>query len=166
MAHFRTLASGKIKAEVHQKGITNNKTFATLQEAQQWAQETEAGIHAAFALPKKELLKLTPEQIDKLGGADVFRRAGKRLRYKSFLGVCTEYIDRWKKKDIENQLQRVAYWADLFGNRPIQDIDIFDVRDHIDDLVHSGQRTATVNPKESRIVVHIQIRALTRLYRP
>lgn len=101
-------------------------------------------IDAINALSKKELLELSPSQIDKMGGVNLFLELGKRIRYKTFAQVCEEYIAKWNKKDIEGQIQRTAYWCNLFGDRMIADIDVFDVQDHVDILIEEGDRPVTI----------------------
>ncbi|MGZ3790635.1 MAG: tyrosine-type recombinase/integrase, partial [Bacteriovorax sp.] len=98
---------------------------------------------------KKELLQLSPQEIERMGGAELFLRAGKRIRYKIFREVCQEYIGRWNKKDIEGQMQRVNYWCQIFGDSIMTDIDIFDLREHIDGMVDDNQRTSTINRKKA-----------------
>jgi integrase len=104
----------------------------------------KAKIDAINTLSKKELLELSPSQIEKMGGVNLFLELGKRIRYKTFAQVCEEYIAKWNKKDIEGQVQRASYWCNLFGDRMINDIDIFDVQDHVDTLIESGVRTVTI----------------------
>jgi len=100
-------------------------------------------------LSKKELLQLTPQQIESMGGVDLFNEAGKRIRYKSFREVCTEYLKKWTKKDYQNQMLRVNYWCNAFGNRIITDLDIFDIREHVDSMLDEGQRPTTINRKKA-----------------
>ena len=95
-------------------------------------------------LSKKELLQLEPQQIENMGGAELFQQAGKRIRYKTFREVCTEYLAQWKKKDYHGQMLRVNYWSDVFGPRIMTDIDIFDIREHIDSMLADGKRSATI----------------------
>ncbi|MFI3217681.1 MAG: hypothetical protein QX189_00980 [Methylococcales bacterium] len=40
----------------------------------------------------------SPQDIERLGGAELFLQAGKRIRYKTFREVCNEYLSRWNKK--------------------------------------------------------------------
>jgi len=100
-------------------------------------------------LSKKELLQLTPQQIESMGGVDLFTQAGKRIRYKSFREVCTEYLKKWTKKDYQNQMLRVNYWCSIFGHRIITDLDIFDIREHVDTMLEDGQRPTTINRKKA-----------------
>jgi site-specific recombinase XerD len=93
----------------------------------------------------------------------LFIKAGKRIRYKTFREVSTEYLARWNKKDYANQLLRVNYWCEVFGDRIMTDIDIFDLREHIDDLLDEGQRTATINRKKA-VLSSIYQYALSRGY--
>ena len=95
-------------------------------------------------LSKKELLQLEPQQIENLGGAELFQQSGKRIRYKTFNEVCTEYLSQWTKSDYHGQMLRVNYWSDVFGSRIMTDIDILDIREHIDSMLTNGKRSATV----------------------
>jgi integrase len=114
-----------------------------------FAIRNQARLEAINALSKKELLLLSPQEIERMGGAELFLRAGKRIRYKTFREVCQEYIGRWNKKDIEGQMQRVNYWCQIFGDSIMTDIDIFDLREHIDGMVDDNQRTSTINRKKA-----------------
>lgn len=107
-----------------------------------------AKLEVINQLNKKELLQLEPHQIEAMGGAELFIQAGKRIRYKTFREVCTEYLAQWNKKDYTNQLLRVNYWCSIFGDRVMTDIDIFDIREHID-LMLEDQRPTTVNRKKA-----------------
>ena len=101
-------------------------------------------------LTKKELLQLTPQEIEsKGGGSKLFIHAGKRIRNKTFREVSDEYINQWGKKDIVNQVLRLNYWCDIYGERIITDIDVFDIREHMDLLINNGQRSATINRKKA-----------------
>jgi integrase len=193
MAYIRTLANGNFRADVRIKGIVKNKTFPTQKLALAWANKTEQSIKtiphlskeqlialsaddietmggeelfkhlgvdlfsirnqarlvAINALGKKELLQLTPQEIECMGGVELFQQAGKRIRYKTFREVCTEYLSRWNKKDYRNQLARVNYWCDFFGHKFMTDIDIFDIREHIDGMIDQGIRGTTINRKKA-----------------
>jgi len=100
-------------------------------------------------LSKKELLQLSVQEIERMGGADLFIKAGKRIRYKLFRDVCTEYLNQWKKKDFQNQMLRVNYWCGIYGDRIMTDIDIFDIRDQIDEMLDDDQRPTTINRKKA-----------------
>jgi hypothetical protein len=114
-----------------------------------FAVRNQARLKTINALSKKELLQLSPQDIERMGGAELFLQAGKRIRYKTFREVCQEYIGRWNKKDIEGQMQRVNYWCQIFGDSIMTDIDIFDLREHIDGMVDDNQRTSTINRKKA-----------------
>ena len=72
-----------------------------------------AKLAAINALSKKELLHTPPQDIERLGGAELFLQAGKRIRYKTFREVCTEYLSRWNKKDYQGHHSQVG-WASVF----------------------------------------------------
>jgi integrase len=110
-----------------------------------FALRNQSQLESINVLSKKELLQLTPQDIERMGGADLFLQAGKRIRYKTFREICDEYLLRWNKKDYQGQIQRVNYWCQIFGDRIMSDIDIFDIREHIDGMVDSGKRPTTIN---------------------
>jgi integrase len=122
-----------------------------------------AKLEAINALSKKELLQLSPQEIERMGGAELFLQAGKRIRYKTFREVCNEYLLRWNKKDYQGQMQRIDYWCKVFGERIMTDIDIFDLREHIDAMVDEGQRATTINRKKA-VLSSVYKFALSRGY--
>lgn len=91
------------------------------------------------------MLQLSPQDIERMGSAELFLQAGKRIRYKTFREVCTEYLLRWHKKDYQGQMQWVDYWCQVFGDRIMTDIDIFDLREHTDSMMDEGPRATTIN---------------------
>lgn len=103
------------------------------------------------------------QEIERMGGAELFIKAGKRIRYKTFRDVCDEYLSRWGKKDYQGQMQRVDYWCQFFGDRIMTDIDIFDIREHVDDLIDEGQRATTINRKKA-VLSSVYKFALSRGY--
>jgi integrase len=207
MAYIRPLANGNFRADVRMKGITKNKTFPSKKLAQAWADATEvhirtiqglpedqllalsaddvermgghdlfkqlgidlfalrhkAQLEAINALTKKELLKLSSQEIERMGGAELFLQAGKRIRYKTFREVCTEYLSKWNKKDYQGQMQRIEYWCQVFDDRIMTDIDIFDIREHIDSMIDEGQRATTINRKKA-VLSSVYKFALSRGY--
>jgi integrase len=207
MAYFRTLASGRVRADVRMKGIIKNKTFPSQSLAQTWADNIEhsiktlpnlnqaqllalseadidrmggeelfkqldmdlfvihnqARLQVINALSKKELLQLSPQDIERMGGAELFLQAGKRIRYKTFREVCNEYLLRWNKKDYSGQMERINYWCQVFEDRMMTDIDIFDLREHIDSMVDEGQRATTINRKKA-VLSSVYKFALSRGY--
>ena len=122
-----------------------------------------AKLEAINALSKKELLQLSLQEIERMGGAELFLQAGKRIRYKTFREVCNEYLLRWNKKDYQGQMQRIDYWCKVFGDRIMTDIDIFDLREHIDAMVDEGQRATTINRKKA-VLSSVYKFALSRGY--
>ncbi len=122
-----------------------------------------AKLEAINALSKKELLQLSLQEIERMGGAELFLQAGKRIRYKTFREVCNEYLLRWNKKDYQGQMQRIDYWCKVFGERIMTDIDIFDLREHIDAMVDEGQRATTINRKKA-VLSSVYKFALSRGY--
>ena len=128
-----------------------------------FAIRNQARLEAINALSKKELLQLSPQDIERMGGAELFLQAGKRIRYKTFREVCTEYLSRWNKKDYQGQMQRVEYWCKVFGDRIMTDIDIFDLREHIDSMMDGGQRATTIN-RTKAVLSSVYKFALSRGY--
>ncbi|CAA9892006.1 conserved hypothetical protein [Candidatus Methylobacter favarea] len=114
-----------------------------------FALRNQTRLEAINALSKKDLLQLSPQEIECMGGAELFLQAGKRIRYKTFREVCNEYLSRWNKKDYQGQMQRIDYWCKVFGDRIMTDIDIFDLREHIDSMTDEGQRATTINRKKA-----------------
>lgn len=123
----------------------------------------QAQLEAINVLSKKELLQLSPQDIERMGGAELFLQAGKRIRYKTFREVCNEYLSRWNKKDYQGQMQRVEYWCKVFGDRIMTDIDIFDLREHIDSMMDGGQRATTIN-RTKAVLSSVYKFALSRGY--
>jgi integrase len=109
----------------------------------------QAQLEAINALTKKELLQLSPQEIETMGGVELFGQAGKRIRYKTFRDVCGEYLSKWNKKDYRNQMARVDYWCSIFGDRFMTDLDVFDIREHIDEMIDEGIRGTTINRKKA-----------------
>ena len=95
------------------------------------AMKRQQNLEAINALTKKELLQLSPQEIENMGGAELFLQDSKRIRYKTFREVCGEYLSKWNKKDYRNQLARVNFWCEIFGDRFMTDLDVFDIREHI-----------------------------------
>ena len=123
----------------------------------------QARLETINALSKKELLQLSPQDIERMGGVELFLQAGKRIRYKTFREVCDEYLLRWSKKDYQGQMQRINYWCQVFGDRIMTDIDIFDLREHIDIMTDEGQRATTINRKKA-VLSSVYKFALSRGY--
>jgi integrase len=128
-----------------------------------FATRNQARLNTINALSKKDLLQLSPQDIERMGGAELFLQAGKRIRYKTFREVCNEYMSRWNKKDYQGQMQRIDYWCKIFGDRIMTDIDIFDLREHIDSMVDEGQRATTINRKKA-VLSSVYKFALSRGY--
>ena len=70
---------------------------------------------------------------------------------------------RWNKKDYSGQMERINYWCQVFDDRIMTDIDIFDLREHIDSMVDEGQRTTTINRKKA-VLSSVYKFALSRGY--
>jgi integrase len=128
-----------------------------------FAIRNQARLSNINKLTKKELLQLSAQVIESMGGARLFIQAGKRIRYKTFRDICTEYLAKWNKKDYPGQMQRVGYWCKVFGDRFMTDIDIFDLREHIDCMVDEGQRATTINRKKA-VLSSVYKSALSRGY--
>ena len=61
-----------------------------------FAARNQTRLESINVLSKKELLQLSPQDIERMGGAELFMQAGKRIRYKTFREVSNEYLSRWK----------------------------------------------------------------------
>jgi len=193
MAYIRPLKNGNFQATVRLKGIIQYKTLPTKKAATAWTKALEknirriptlnndqlialsdedveamggndlflklgmdlfnirnaAKLEVINQLTKKESLQLSPQQIESMGGAELFNQTGRRIRYKTFRSVCGDYLEQWKGKDYSNQLSRVNYWCSIFGDRIITDIDIIDIREHVDSMLADGQRATTINRKKA-----------------
>ena len=128
-----------------------------------YAIRNRARLETINSLNKKELLQLPPVDVERMGGAELFLQAGKRIRYKTFREVCNEYLLRWNKKDYQGQMERINYWCQVFDDRMMTDIDIFDLREHIDSMVDEGQRATTINRKKA-VLSSVYKFALSRGY--
>lgn len=128
-----------------------------------FAIRNQARLESIHALSKKELLQLSPQDIERMGGAELFMQAGKRIRYKTFREVSNEYLSRWNKKDYQGQMQRINYWCQVFGDRIMTDIDIFDIREHIDSMADEGRRATTIN-RTKAVLSSVYKFALSRGY--
>jgi integrase len=128
-----------------------------------FAVRNQARLESINALSKKDLLQLSPQDIERMGGAELFMQAGKRIRYKTFREVSNEYLSRWNKKDYSGQMQPINYWCLIFGDRIMTDIDIFDLREHIDSMTDEGQRATTINRKKA-VLSSVYKFALSRGY--
>jgi len=113
-------------------------------------------------LSKKEV-QLSPQDIERMGGAELLMQAGKRIRYKTFHEVSNEYLPCWNKKEYFGQMQRVNYWCQILGDKIMTDIDIFDLREHIDSMTDEGQRATTINRKKA-VLSSVYKFALSRGY--
>ena len=76
MAYFRTLANGRIRADVRMKGILKNKTFPSKKPAQTWADNIEHSIQTLPNLNHAQLLALSEADIDGMGGEELFKQLG------------------------------------------------------------------------------------------
>jgi hypothetical protein len=123
----------------------------------------QAQLEVINALSKKELLQLSPQDIERMGGAELFLQANKRIRYKTLRQVCDEYLVRWNKKDYQGQMQRINYWCNIFGDRIMTDIDIFDLREHFDTMIDNGIRATTIN-RTKAVLSSVYKFALSRGY--
>ncbi len=92
MAYIRPLANGNFRADVSMKGIVKNKTFPSKTRSILGGEElytqlgidlftirNQARLEVINALSKKELLQLSPQEIENMDGAELFLQAGKRI---------------------------------------------------------------------------------------
>jgi integrase len=98
-----------------------------------------------------------------MSGAELFLQEGKRIRYRTFRKVCQEYLSRRNKKDYQGQMQRIDYWCKVFGDGIMTDIDIFDIREHVEGMIDDGERTSTINRKKA-VLSSVYKFALSRGY--
>ncbi len=88
-----------------------------------------------------------------MGGAELFLQEGKRIRYRTFRKVCKEYLSRRNKKDYQGQMQRIDYWCKVFGDGIMTDIDIFDIREHVEGMIDDGERNGEHMDKKAIIEI-------------
>ena len=132
MATIRKLQNGRFRADIRKNyTFIQAKTFSSKKVAEQWASDFDAKLDEILSLSPSEISNLTPDQVEKFGGRDVFSKLGIELDFLTFRELVDEYISKWNKKD-ENQIPRALYWQEVFKSKPIKAITSPDVRKALD----------------------------------
>lgn len=132
MATIRKLQNGRFRADIRKNyTFIQAKTFSSKKAAEQWAFDFDAKLENILSLSPSEISNLTPDQVEKFGGRDVFSKLGIELDFLTFHELVDEYISTWNKKDV-NQIPRAHYWQEVFKSKPIKAITSQDVRKALD----------------------------------
>jgi integrase len=124
------------KAIIKKSGVElKSKTFTLKRDAVAWSKRIEAD----------------EEMMESLGT----RGAGMR-----FSELVNEYIGQWQGKDEKNQFIRAAYWADVFGNYKLVDINTDLIRQQLKEFAvgkcrrgdGSGKSKATTRTRSATTV--------------
>ena len=122
MSYIRKLPNGKYRAEIS-KNYTSiqSKTFPTERNAVEWAKSIEKNIDYILSIKLKTLRKLSPEQVEQLGGVALFQKLGLDIEFVTFKTLVNEYISQWAGKD-DSYYLRSAFWLSAFNDKPIKSI--------------------------------------------
>jgi integrase len=122
MACIRNLPDNKYRTEIRkfQKTIIT-KTFTSRADAEAWGKDLDSKVNQILSIKPSKRKKLSPNQVEQLGGLDLFRRLGVEVEFMFFKDLANEYMLQWTGKD-KNQIYRAAYWLDIFGDTPIKSI--------------------------------------------
>jgi hypothetical protein len=132
MATIRKLPNGRFRADIRKNyTFIQAKTFSLKKDAEKWSSDFDAKLDQILSLSPSEVSNLTPDQVETLGGREVFSKLGIELDFLTFHELVDEYISKWNKKD-ENQIPRAAYWQEIFNKKPIKAITSADVRKALD----------------------------------
>lgn len=99
MAYIRPLKNGNFRADVRMKGIIKNKTFPSRQLAEDWATTLEQNINAIPLMDNVQLLALNDDNIEAMGGNDLFMKLGVDL-FSIRNAVKLEVINQLSKKEL------------------------------------------------------------------
>ena len=122
MSYIRKLPNGKYRAEIS-KNYTSiqSKTFPTERKAEEWAESIEQNIDHILSIKLKTLRKLSPEQVEQLGGVALFQKLGLDIEFVTFRILVNEYMNQWTGKD-DSYYLRSAFWLSAFNDKPIKSI--------------------------------------------
>ena len=122
MSYIRKLSNGKYRAEIS-KNYTSiqSKTFSTERKAAEWAGSIEKNIDHILSIKPKKLRKLSPEQVEELGGIALFQKLGVDIKFVTFRTLVNEFISEWTGKD-DSYYRRSAFWLSAFNDTPIKSI--------------------------------------------
>jgi len=99
MAYIRKLGNGKYQATVRLKGINKFKTFATKKSANSWAAKLDKHIKLIPTLTKTQLLSLSDDDIESMGGVELFKKLGVDL-FSTRHAAKLEAVERISKKEL------------------------------------------------------------------
>ena len=172
MATIRKLPNGRFRADIRKNyTFIQAKTFSSRKEAEQWALDADAKLDRILALSQSEISSLTPDQVETLGGRDVFCKLGIELDFLTFAELVDEYISKWNKKD-ENQIPRALYWREVFSKKPIKAITSTDIRKALDHYAsgkvlkgHGVGKSVEINKQRSTNTVIRQKAVLSSIFK-
>ncbi len=99
MAYIRPLKTGNFRADIRMKGIIKNKTFPSIQLAEDWATALEQNINGIPLMDNVQLLALTDDNIEVMGGNDLFMKLGVDL-FSIRNAAKLEVINQLSKKEL------------------------------------------------------------------
>lgn len=120
MAYIRPLKNGNFQATVRLKGITQYKTLPTQRAATAWTKALEKNIKRIPTLSNAQLLALTDEDVEAMGGNELFIKLGIDL-FSMRNAKKLEAINQLSKKEL---LQLTIQQIDLMGG-----VDLFNQTD-------------------------------------
>ena len=122
MSYIRKLSNGKFRAEIS-KNYTSiqSKTFSTQNQAESWADSIEKNIDKILSIKSKKLKKLSPNQVEELGGLPLFQKLGVEIEFLTFKTHVNEYMKQWTGKD-DNYIRRANFWLMAFNDKPVKSI--------------------------------------------
>lgn len=122
MSYIRKLSNGKFRAEIS-KNYTSiqSKTFSTQNQAESWADSIEKNIDKILSIKSKKLKKLSPNQVEELGGLPLFQKLGVEIEFLTFKTLVNEYMKQWTGKD-DNYIRRANFWLMAFNDKPVKSI--------------------------------------------
>lgn len=149
MSHIRKLSSGKYRAEIRRNyTFIQSKVFGSKKQAEQWSADAEQNIENILSLKPKKLKKLTPADVEELGGITLFQKLGVEIEFITFRMLADEYMAQWTGKD-RNQLDRAAYWLNVFGDTPIKSITTKKVKKAVDEFAQGGSFSSNGSGKQT-----------------
>ncbi|QPK62922.1 site-specific integrase [Methylomonas sp. LL1] len=172
MATIRKLPNGRFRADIRKNyTFIQAKTFSSKKDAEKWSSDFDAKLDQILLLSPSEVSNLTPEQVETLGGREVFSKLGIELDFLTFHELVDEYIAKWNKKD-ENQIPRAYYWQEVFNKKPIKAITSADVRKALDQYGkgkvlkgHGPGKSIEINKQRSSNTVLRQRAVLSSIFK-
>ncbi len=94
MATIRKLPNGKFRADIRKNyTFIQAKTFVSKKEAELMAAEIDVKIDELLALPKSKTSALTPEEVETLGGRELFLKLGIELEFEATLKLIDGKVE-------------------------------------------------------------------------